>query len=147
MGNKAAQRNNKITLTILQLTLIFVVCNTAHTITLMVLEILRPEQSLSVWYTLYCSSNLLPFLNSLLNPCILIIRGKTLRNHVKGVLGVTASEGEVTVDNDIGTENGGVKYKLTRLVRSNTPRTVMVTETSKASCRSNTVSVANTLKE
>ena len=87
VGNKSADRNTKITTTILQLTLLFVVCNTAHSITLLIFELTLPKRDLWVWYTLYIVSNFLPFLNSLLNPCILITRGKTLRDFVKSTIG------------------------------------------------------------
>jgi hypothetical protein len=93
VGNKSADRNTKITTTILQLTLLFVVCNTAHSITLLIFELTLPKRDLWVWYTLYIVSNILPFLNSLLNPCILITRGKTLRDFVKSTIGVRIVSG------------------------------------------------------
>lgn len=100
VGNKSSDRNTKITTTILQLTLLFVVCNTAHSITLLIFELTLPERDLWVWYTLYIVSNYLPFLNSLLNPCILITRGKTLRDFVKSTIGVRiVSGGVATTDN------------------------------------------------
>ena len=43
VGKKSTDRNTKITTTILQLTLIFVVCNTAHSFTLLIFEITLPR--------------------------------------------------------------------------------------------------------
>lgn len=100
VGNKSSDRNTKITATILQLTLLFAVCNTAHSITLLALELSLPKRNLWVWYTLYIVSNFLPFLNSLLNPCILITRGKTLRDFVKSTIGMNInSAAAVSTDN------------------------------------------------
>ena len=98
VGNKSSDRNTKITTTILQLTLLFVVCNTAHSITLLTFELTLPKTDLWVWYTLYIVSNFLPFLNSLLNPCILITRGKTLRDFVKSTIGMRIASGGGSTD-------------------------------------------------
>ena len=42
--------------------------------------------TVGIWYTLFTVSNVLPFLNSLLNPAILITRGKSLKEFALGLV-------------------------------------------------------------
>ena len=74
---------SRATVTILQLTLAFFICNTLYFTTEFTLEAWGPEHFGHETYLVYLASNFLPFLNSLINPVILIHRGTSLQNHLK----------------------------------------------------------------
>ena len=81
ISGQSTQRNRTITITILQLTAVFLVCNTAHFSVLFYLNIAASEQKLEHWFILYIAGTIMPLLNSFINPMILIIRGQSLRSY------------------------------------------------------------------
>lgn len=86
-GNEVRQKN--ITITILQLTIICFICNTINSIAMFIIVMNVFDDTgidTNVLYCLYITGTMLPFLNSSVNPMILIIRGQELREHVKSKL-------------------------------------------------------------
>ena len=78
---RAEARSRRITITVLMMTTVFTICNTAHFSTLFALNSLKPTISLHDCYVLYTCGTILPLLNSCFNPIILLTRGSTLRQH------------------------------------------------------------------
>ena len=78
--------NRRITVTILVLTSVYVAVNTLYFITTIVflhgVRDMSPYMSLALFIT----STILPFISSLVNPTIMIIRGKKIRQHVLRVV-------------------------------------------------------------
>ena len=86
---KSNKTNLKITITILQLTLLFTVCNTIWFMTIVSFNLfssIREDWKLGQTYLFYTFGVLMPILNSLLNPVILIHRGTSLRKYVSKVV-------------------------------------------------------------
>lgn len=79
--------NRRVTVTILLLTLIFISCNTLNFTFCIVMVVLRWE-GVAVYLGLYIATSCLPFINTLLNPVVLILRGQRLRSFVVGFLSV-----------------------------------------------------------
>ena len=83
----------KTTITIIQLTSVFCVCNTAYSVSVVWLfgdtqKYGRPQgPRISDRLILYATSGFVPFLNSLINPLILIFRSDSIRLFVKALLG------------------------------------------------------------
>ena len=79
-------RNFRATITILQLSAAFFVCNTLFFLTEFTLQIMDPKGIEEFEnYIVYTAGNLLPVFNSLINPTILIRRGTKLRNFVNNL--------------------------------------------------------------
>ena len=80
---------SRATVTILQLSAAFFVCNTIYFTTELTLQVVDP--SLMEWesYLVYSTANILPLLNSVINPAILIKRGTQLRSFIRGMLNVS----------------------------------------------------------
>jgi len=86
VGDGAAGDRSKrrATITVFQLSIVFFICNTLFFITELTLQLLDPDQVVPLeMYIVYSSANLLPFLNSLINPIILIYRGSNLQVYIK----------------------------------------------------------------
>ena len=86
--------SRRITITVLYLTIIFVVCNIPDfVLNLVCLGVIAiPVKHLSSYMCItFVSSVMLPFVNSLLNPLVLLIRGSSLKQSVMGYLCRTAS--------------------------------------------------------
>ena len=75
--------NSRATVTILELSATFFICNTLYFTTEFTLQAWNPEQLPHETYLVYVAANFLPFLNSLINPLILIYRGANLRTYIK----------------------------------------------------------------
>ena len=75
--------NSRATVTILQLSIAFFICNTLYFTTEFTLQALNPEHLPHEMYLVYVAGNFLPFLNSLINPVILIQRGTHLQAYIK----------------------------------------------------------------
>ena len=86
LSDRVSRRNRHIVTTVLILTVIFIVCCSTLIIVWVYYDKLEGgisslRTAAAVQYTIY---NLLPILNSALNPVVLIARGRTLRNYVAG---------------------------------------------------------------
>ena len=84
LSDRVYRRNRQIVVTVLILTLLFVVSCSTLTIVWFYFDkfggsVSSRSSAKLVQYTVY---NLLPILNSTLNPVVLIARGTTLRNHI-----------------------------------------------------------------
>ena len=82
--------NIRITITILYLTTVFFICNICNIITWVLFEKFQigfeqNRTNVNI-LTAYVTGVVLPFVNSLMNPLILIMRGKELQNFVKGTV-------------------------------------------------------------
>ncbi|KAL5249221.1 hypothetical protein ACHWQZ_G018171 [Mnemiopsis leidyi] len=75
--------NSRATVTILQLSIAFFICNTLYFTTEFTLQALNPDHLPHEMYLVYLAGNFLPFLNSLINPVILIQRGTHLQAYIK----------------------------------------------------------------
>ena len=81
------KRYARATVTILQLSIVFFMCNTVYFITEFTLQAWNPEKLLDHEnYLVYTAANILPFLNSAINPAIFIKRGTKLQHFVKRIL-------------------------------------------------------------
>ncbi|KAL5268344.1 hypothetical protein ACHWQZ_G002269 [Mnemiopsis leidyi] len=81
--------SRRITVTVLYLTIIFVVCNIPDfVLNLVCLNVIAiPVKHLSAYMCVtFVSSVMLPFVNSLLNPLVLLMRGSSLKQSVMGYL-------------------------------------------------------------
>lgn len=79
---KTGTKYRRITVTILILTSIFLVCNTAQVITVMTIDSLKLEYTPMRYYAHYLVANMLPVLNSLLNPVVLLVRGSVFASRL-----------------------------------------------------------------
>ena len=87
VGNTDSHRKNKITITILQITVVFFMCNTTYFLTTYCLvTIYNPRRLRENALTIYILGNTFHFLNALISPIILITRGKALAMFVKNKL-------------------------------------------------------------
>ncbi|XP_063691307.1 uncharacterized protein LOC134823704 [Bolinopsis microptera] len=75
--------NSRATVTILQLSTAFFICNTLYFTTEFTLQAWNPGHIPHEMYLVYVAANFLPFLNSLINPVILINRGTHLQKYIK----------------------------------------------------------------
>jgi hypothetical protein len=90
---ESERRNSEMrtTITIIQLTTVFCLCNTAYTVFVIWIfsnlsRNLSSEPPISNRLASYITSTFVPFLNSLINPLILIMRSEGLRHYVKSKL-------------------------------------------------------------
>ena len=75
----ASKINRRITVTVMLLTLLFFVCNVTYFTAAFLIALYDSTSSLDIAIISYVTSNTVAYLNSVLNPIILITRGKTLR--------------------------------------------------------------------
>ena len=81
-------RNFRATVTIFQLSAAFFVCSSLFFTTEFTLQILNPEGTEEFEsYIVYLAANVLPVLNSLINPAILINRGTKLQTFINRLVG------------------------------------------------------------
>ena len=86
VSERVSARNRRITVTVLQLTLLFFCCNTVHFTTVFMTDYFTNTAQLQHMYSIYITGNMLPFLNSFLNPVILITRGRSLTHFVQKMM-------------------------------------------------------------
>ena len=85
LSDRVTKRNRHIVTTVLILTVIFVVCCSTLIVVWIYYDKFEeggPSSLRTAAYVQYTIYNLLPILNSALNPVVLIVRGRTLRNFV-----------------------------------------------------------------
>ena len=86
--------NKRITITIFYLSGVFFICNTAMFVTCIVWIALPANQQdfLLLCVAGHFSNNILGFVNSAMNPIILILRGRDLQRFARRLLGSSVSE-------------------------------------------------------
>ena len=86
--------NKRITITIFYLSGVFFICNTAMFVTCIVWIALPANQKnfLRLCMAAHFSNNILGFVNSAMNPIILILRGRDLQRFARRLLGSSVSE-------------------------------------------------------
>ena len=82
--NQRREKENKVTITIAILTIIFAICTSIYTLYFLVIithdEIIFSDPTVMLWT--YITSTIFPFICSSVNPIILIIRSQALRQSV-----------------------------------------------------------------
>ena len=80
-------RNRRITVTIIQLTVITAICNTLNVaLTVWFTDVDAGVTDGAKFITLYLSINCIPFVNSALCPIVLVVRGRELNAYVRRVV-------------------------------------------------------------
>ena len=82
VGTRSYLRNRRITVTVAQLTTVFTVCSTVGFVVMFTFSLTVPDIAQTTQWELYLTfitCTMGPYFNSLINPIILITRGKTLR--------------------------------------------------------------------
>ena len=88
MSSKGRVTNRRITITVVMLTAAFTVCNSAGFLVVFSVLHLSPDLAkIKRWelYMTFISGTMLPVINSLLNPLILISRGERLRQYFANI--------------------------------------------------------------
>ena len=78
--------NRKISTTIIYLTSVYVVVNTSYFLCTLMYLYLEQEMSPGMSSALFVTSNILPYISSLINPLIITLRGKSVRQHFTTVM-------------------------------------------------------------
>ena len=73
--NRFSAKYRRVTVTILILTAVFLVCNTTQVLTVVTIDSLQLEYTTGRYYSHYLVATMLPVLNSLINPVVLLVRG------------------------------------------------------------------------
>ena len=81
-ANRKSKTNRKITVTILLLTSVYVLVNTLYFITTIIFLYLVQDMTPTMSLALFITSTVLPYLNALVNPIIMVSRGRRIRDHV-----------------------------------------------------------------
>ena len=106
--------NIRISLTILYLTGVFFVCNTTYLLvfSIMLVRYMKAHVTITLWGIMLCHGTgvQLAFLNSALNPVILIVRGNELKCFIRDLMGPRLSNLDGTV-----IRNTNVNMAVTRL--------------------------------
>lgn len=89
-AGKQSKVSQKITRTILMITVMFVVCNTTYFMVMTAMHLSTWAKSfysthICFVYLVYVAGTMLTFVNSLLNPILLVIRGSSLRQYVESL--------------------------------------------------------------
>lgn len=91
--NKFSAKYRRVTITILILTAIFLLCNTAQVITVVTIDALTLRYTTTLYYAHYLVVTMLPLLNSLLNPVVLLARGSVFSRRARSARSNTFSMG------------------------------------------------------
>ena len=103
--SKKIKSNRRITVTIIYLTLVYVLVNTLYFLTTIMYVYVVQDMTPGISFALFVTSTILPFINSLANPLIIAIRGKSIRRHFKHMLRCKSFN---IVDSDVLTRLGTV---------------------------------------
>ena len=81
LGNldKFSRKYRRVTVTVLILTAVFLMCNTAQVVTVVTIDALKLEYTTSQYYFHYLVVTMLPVINSFINPLVLLVRGSVFR--------------------------------------------------------------------
>ena len=90
IGSVCYIRNRRITMTVTQLTSVFIVCNTfgfvAGFISVIMVPVTKNSEVTTFWlYLIFVATTIGPFINSAINPIILITRGRTLKKYASEI--------------------------------------------------------------
>ena len=101
VGNRGL--NRRITITILYLSGVYIICNTLFFATAIVYVIMEKKRILLIIIISHFTGNILPFINSAVNPLILIARGKDLQKFARRCLGLPPNVGAASINSSAGT--------------------------------------------
>lgn len=77
--DKFSRKYRRVSVTVLILTAVFLVCNTAQVVTVVTIDSLNLEYTTSQYYFHYLVVTMLPVINSFINPLVLLIRGSVFK--------------------------------------------------------------------